>query len=382
MANRKDPVKESLRRRKGNFTSYLSGTGLDKLVEISPGVSLVRSEYDALAEITKQYGSTPEKFYSEEVSYDDFDAIFNHSPIQIENQHIIFLEFYKKNIAYLPESIRYLAELRELRVMDSPLRKLPEGMGYLSNLQTLQLDDCSLTSLPDSIGNLKNLEQIMASCNSLSRLPESMGELAKLRRLSIQANNLAYLPDSIGNLSNLTYLDFCDNHVRELPKSFGNLKKLEQLSMSCADASYLPESLPELGNLRYFTLCNWTKHGNIHSRGALDTIGRMKNLKSLGLLGLGITSLPYFVHDLNNLDNLSLNGNRLTTLPDWICDLSNLQYLDVSYNKITHLPALYALRNLKSFAVGGNPINPADVQCNSGVNIVVAFGVAGVSVRT
>ena len=57
----------------------------------------------------------------------------------------------------LPNSIRYLNQLKELLVCGCELRFLPYWIGELTNLKTLWLLDNHLKDLPISLGQLKNL---------------------------------------------------------------------------------------------------------------------------------------------------------------------------------------------------------------------------------
>ena len=75
-------------------------------------------------------------------------------------------------------------------------------------------------------------------------------------------------------------------------------------------------------------------------------IGKLTELKMLGLSGNNLTSVPSEIGNLSNLTNLSLYNNSLTELPSEIGNLSSLQYLWVQKNNLRSIPS--AIGDLKA----------------------------------
>lgn len=68
-------------------------------------------------------------------------------------------------------------------------------------------------------------------------------------------------------------------------------------------------------------------------------VTELKKLKSLSLMGYGITSLPAEIANMTALEELDLSGNNLLTIPEEIRPLNSkehpLKYLDLRGNRIT-----------------------------------------------
>jgi internalin A len=131
-------------------------------------------------------------------------------------------------VAFLPEAVSSLTQLRILNVHDNRLATLSESIGRLIHLEELYLGNNKLDVLPDAIGQLSQLNHLAIFGNRLSTLPESMCNLTQLMWLNAGRNLLTSLPDGIGQLKQLRVLALYDNHINRLPESLRELK-LEQL---------------------------------------------------------------------------------------------------------------------------------------------------------
>jgi len=171
------------------------------------------------------------------------------------------LDFNQINL--LPEWIGELENLELLKLGNSfsfslrpknNLRKIPSSIGRLKNLKTLALDDVALSSIPVEIGNLYLLEHLSLSKNQLKQLPESIFHLSQLKTLQIPENKISGLSESIGRLRNLEKLDISKNKLKTLPKSIGNLKKLKELRLYQNPFESVPKSIEKLDLIIIFPL--------------------------------------------------------------------------------------------------------------------------------
>ncbi|MBN1801401.1 MAG: leucine-rich repeat domain-containing protein [Candidatus Lokiarchaeota archaeon] len=180
------------------------------------------------------------------------------------------LYLYDWQVSFLPESIETLTEIKELSIYSDvdddkeiPLKELPENLDKLVNLEELFVQHTQLEEFPESACGLKNLKRLELSLNHISTLPERIGELKELEYLDLTQNAIDIIPETIGRLKCLKELILVDNQLANLPESIGGLDSLEVLDLS--DNCEL-ECLP-------------------------DTITRLKNLKSVSLLGCDSLSL-------------------------------------------------------------------------------------------
>ncbi len=88
-----------------------------------------------------------------------------------------------------------------------------------------------------------------------------------------------------------------------------------------------------------------------------ESIGSIKNLERLVLLGNKIKQLPDSIGQLSNLIELYIGGNKLTSLPESIGDLKNLKILELYSNKLKSFPeSIIGMENLESIEISDNPL--------------------------
>ncbi len=198
-------------------------------------------------------------------------------------------------------------------ILDISIGIVPPEIGNLVNLKVLKLQYSYLNSLPPEIGNLVNLTNLDLQNNNLGELPSEIGNLINLKRLNLQFNRISNLPPEIGNLINLTYLKLNQNiQLNGLPPEIGNLTSLQNLEIN-----------------------NYVVPGHLDSLPI--TIGNLNNLKSLSLVGCGLSDVPSELNNLRNLTYLNLSWNDFSEIPEGIEYLTTLQHLDLSYNKVNSM---------------------------------------------
>ena len=198
----------------------------------------------------------------------------------------------------LPGRMGKLLQLKEIVVLDSPLRALPSSLSQLPRLERLVLQGTDLRIVPVELGALVALQTLtLASNKLLVQLPISLGQLAQLRELQLRGNPLlTVLPDTLGNLAELERLDLRENcAITALPESLARLRKLRHLDASgMASLVAVPEGIGHCAQLRTLRLRDC---GSLRSLPA--SVGNLTQLTHLDLRGCyALSGLPEALRDL------------------------------------------------------------------------------------
>lgn len=120
--------------------------------------------------------------------------------------------------------------------------------------------------------------------------------------------------------------------LTELPESLGELKELKSLNLSSNRLRILPEWLAQL---------TWLEHLNLRRNQLTELpgwVGQLKNLRALALSDNQLTELPEWLGRLKGLRRLDVSGNLLTRLPESLKELKEVQVLKLEENKVRQLP--------------------------------------------
>ena len=128
----------------------------------------------------------------------------------------------------LPNTLRYLKNLKDLTIEDCVLDSFPKEVFKIPSLNYLYLASTNTWSITSHFERLPNLEVLVIENNHLTSLPFSIYKAQKLRILSLRGNNIMRLPDSISQLENLTILDLRGN-----PIDAEELEKIKLLLPGC-----------------------------------------------------------------------------------------------------------------------------------------------------
>lgn len=128
-------------------------------------------------------------------------------------------------------SLSSLKYLNSLSIRGFPLKEVPEGIKYIPLLKNLRLDALGLNTLPSWLGEL-NIEFFSCVDNTISTLPDSFRNLKKLEFLDLSWNSIENIPPSVFDLTSLEKLRFNDCAIREIPSEILRLQKLNQLDIS------------------------------------------------------------------------------------------------------------------------------------------------------
>ncbi|MHA1857144.1 MAG: leucine-rich repeat domain-containing protein [Promethearchaeota archaeon] len=216
-------------------------TSLTKMKVVNyHGTPLNYQDYEVLANLEKKIGEIPKV---SEITWNTFGY-------KVENNRIIGLGLYNKDLTSFPEYICDLVSLKKLQLDKNNLTSIPETIEKLINLEILNLGHNQLKSLPISISKLISLEELILWSNNLEFLQESIGNLTSIQKLFLFDNKLTKLPDSIGNLKSLKILDIKQNQLSILPDSIVNLGSLEKLLIKSNKFTNFPNYIENwLGNL-------------------------------------------------------------------------------------------------------------------------------------
>ncbi|WOB50180.1 leucine-rich repeat domain-containing protein [Xanthomonas hydrangeae] len=113
------------------------------------------------------------------------------------------LDLSRTGIRSLPKSLRYLKDLKKIRVSSSPLTALDKDIHLLPNLQELDLHSCThLREYPSISRGRPPMEKlILRDCSNLRTLPHDIHKLTNLRKLDLRGcSNLRSLPRTISRL--------------------------------------------------------------------------------------------------------------------------------------------------------------------------------------
>jgi internalin A len=112
--------------------------------------------------------------------------------------------------------------------VDRYLDELIEGS---PRLRMLGVVECPLGRVPEPIRGLRHLTDLRLSAVLPDRLPEWLFELPSLTALDLSQNRLSGLPATVGNATRLTDLDLSSNHFREIPEGVWQLTELVSLDL-------------------------------------------------------------------------------------------------------------------------------------------------------
>ncbi|XP_027362458.1 probable LRR receptor-like serine/threonine-protein kinase At3g47570 [Abrus precatorius] len=272
---------------------------------------------------------------------------------------------------HLPNDIGRLSMLEELDFSNNNLTgTIPFEMGdYLRKLEKLHLQGNRLRgSIPTNIFNISRLQSLSLSNNQLSGNLPIYGHhsLSNLKFLYVSANNLSgEIPKSLFNASMLLQLVLANNSFSGvIPDSVGNLRNLESLYLIGNKLTSDPAS-PEMSFLTSLTKCRQLKK-ILLSLNPLDgtlpnSIGNLSNsLQIFDAWSCNIKGrIPSQIGNLKNLYDINLNENQLSgQLPSTIGALLSLQRLDLSDNKLNgSIPSqICQLINLNELRLSKNQI--------------------------
>lgn len=138
----------------------------------------------------------------------------------------------------LDEIIANSPRLRTLGLVDCPLGRVPESIRGLLLLSDLRLSHVMPGELPDWLFDLPALTVLDLSRNGLSDLPATLGHAGRLTELDLSGNPFREIPDGVWQLTRLISLDVRACPIQRIPVEILRLLALTELRVD--------ETRPEL----------------------------------------------------------------------------------------------------------------------------------------
>jgi len=114
------------------------------------------------------------------------------------------------------------------------------------------------------------------------------------------------------------------------------------------------EALPSIGNLKFLkSLYLMGKKLEVLP----DSIGELERLEMLNLVNNQLTEFPRIIKKLKLLNKLNLGSNNIKIIPKEITSLKNLKKLRLYDNNISEIPSMESLNSLILIDLSNNPIN-------------------------
>jgi len=185
----------------------------------------------------------------------------------------------------------------------------------------------------------------------LNEFPSIIQDLHHLRDLTLVGNQLEKLPSNLNNLNQLKRLCLSDNQFTALPENIGSLNSLEHLIIN---------NIPPIEEYSGILL-------PIRIERLPSSIGDLKSLKSLNLLGNHLGSLPSSIEGLINLNELNVMSNYIEELPESIGKLKHLKKLYININLLVSLPeSMKSLDSFEQISLTDNPRKLGNLTVRSG----------------
>lgn len=193
---------------------------------------------------------------------------------------------------------------------------------------------------------------LFACCGpDITRLTPDLAVLDQVDYLNLQAphdssEHILAGASEIAHLHKLRTLALLKYRLEGDLEWLRTLTNLEEISLGSAGLKAFPRQVEDLPFLH-------TLYLNIDSPAVVPaSIGKMKQLRYLGLGASGLEDLPSGISELGNLRGLYLAHNAFTSFPRAVLALDGLRALDLSDNSIASLPreimAMPALRGLNA----------------------------------
>lgn len=145
----------------------------------------------------------------------------------------------------------------------------------------------------DSFFSCSSLRTVHIECSGFDALVGSLCQLKHLRYLHISNTDIHRLPEDIGNMQFLQYISIVGGeNLMKLPDSIVKVEKLRCLNLIDTSINAIPRGFCGLTNLR--TLSWFLAHMDSGGWCSLQELGKLSNLRMLGLYGLNNVSASSF----------------------------------------------------------------------------------------
>ncbi|KAF3783281.1 Plant intracellular Ras-group-related LRR protein 1 [Nymphaea thermarum] len=268
-----------------------------------------------------------------------------------------------KSLKALPDSIRELSSLQQIKMSGTNLRGSDSGSSHLaasaevsfsSSGQLLGLSGTNLRGSESSTSHLAASAEVSFSSSgqllglsgtNLRGSESSTSHLAVLAEVTVSTSKLLDLSDE--SRKALKHLHLADTKTEELPNCIKRMRNLEELLLECEMLRVLPNWIE-----RFSEKLTKLEVSSKDLEALPDCIGSLKQLKKFSLKCENLQALPDSIGGLEILDHLKIESANLKALPNSIASLGRLQYLLLRCTSLEALPDhVGELKELEHFEV-------------------------------
>ncbi|XP_039168575.1 disease resistance protein RPV1-like isoform X2 [Eucalyptus grandis] len=224
---------------------------------------------------------------------------------------------------------------------ESGLKRIPDFSKCLNLKRLVIRQSTNLLAVDGSLSKLEHLKHLEIISNGFLKRDDCnlcpvyfvFGSLISLSNLQIRGMRLRELHHPIGGMICLKHLSL-DNRslLRTLPNSIGNLKMLRTMSLIGTPIKKLPNTIGKLESLLELYL-DWTKIKKLPV-----SIENLKKLREMSLTHTPIKKLPNQIGKLESLLELYLDWTKIKKLPVSIENLKKLREMGLAHTPIKKLP--------------------------------------------
>lgn len=156
----------------------------------------------------------------------------------------------------LNRNMRFLTNLRSLRVEYNRLQELPVFIQHFTRLGLLAFSHNPLDNLVNEMRQMKLIRTIVGSYNRLSFINDAVGFLETLTDITLEHNQITSIPEPVLKLSGLVVLRLGSNQIKRVPEQITAMRSLKQLHLADNLLVTVPEVLGDMEALQDLDLAD------------------------------------------------------------------------------------------------------------------------------
>lgn len=256
------------------------------------------------------------------------------------------LLYNRSNFDTIPETFRYLSNLKYLDLYNSKNLTSLSNLKYTKQLEFLNLSSCNLVEIPIAFKELKRLKHLDISSNLKLGHQDALIHikgLDALESLNVMHTNTSYIKPEILALKNIKILKIGGNL-----QDFSDLKQLTNLThLELQENSYTGHYIPnEILQLSKLKSLNFFNSKNLKD---FDGIEKLADLEALNLSFCAFESVPKQFGKLKKLKKLELSFNQNLENYNYLKELTALEELRIQFCGLKKIPKeVYTLKKLKT----------------------------------
>lgn len=213
----------------------------------------------------------------------------------------------------------------------------------------LQCDEEELVAAAEGLKLILGNKFFVKSQSRLAKLAEKPAkDYSQIKYLNLEGKKLKALPDYVSEMFSLETAKLAQNPKLNLETVFEALRKFPIKELSFSTDEPIPESIGQLTQLETLTIDVFTKPHQIPA-----SIGKLKHLKRLQIMGDADVVLPESFAELAQLESLNMRVN-MWQMPPQFHRLVGLKDLDLSHCLLPQVPEEMAgMGKVETLMLGG-----------------------------